>query len=241
MRLWPFFIKKEEKKPRPKPKPEVEEITAARHVAGGLPVPKSRELFEVIQTREILPRLPDEFAGKMVAHLLFSGTPFTSLLREKGAGKILVGYIGRFRSRQVASGMELRFRTSADRIPLKEWCCRFALLSAPTVPTTPIGRLIRELGRIIEPGGGAALVDWHPYSAAVRNTIAERPVQDGTEGIGIEKYFKAFKDAGLIVTQVKEAFVDGSFRKLMETKDDQIWYKEHRREPYAIVFFVKKT
>ncbi len=241
MKLWHFSGKPRVSTASPQPTQEPDEITVTRQVAGGLSVLKSRELFEVIQTREILPRLPDDFAGKYAAHFLFSGSPYTSELREKGAGHVLVGYIGRMRTPRGGQDGELRFRTAADRIPLKEWACHWALVSPPTVPAAPVSRLIKELGRILEPGGTAVCMDWHPYSAAVREALGDRPAIDESEGIGLEKYFRAFKDAGLQATLVKESFVDGSVRKLMETDDDKDWYNEHRREPFAILLFVKKT
>jgi hypothetical protein len=241
MALWPFLAKKKDRTAVKKRESEKDEITVTRHMAGGLSASKAREIFEVIQTREIVPHLPDDFADKMVSHFLFTGSPLTYAFRDKGAGKILVGYIGRTQIRKSSNDMELCFRAAPDRLPLKEWCCRWALVSAPTVPITPICLLIRDLGRIIEPGGGAAIIDWHPYSSAARSAFGSRSTADESEGIGFEKYFRAFKDAGFIATEVKEAFVDGSISKLMETREDKEWYTRHRYEPFAIVLFVKKT
>ncbi len=241
MGLWPFGKKETKAATRAKPIPEAPEITETRSVAGGLSVPKSRELFEVIQLREVVPRLPDDFAGKFVAHLLFTGSPLTASFREKGAGKVLVGYMGRVRTQRSPNETELRFKTMADRLPLKEWCCRWALMSAPTIPSAPTSRLIQELGRIIEPGGGAAIIDWHPYSKAVLEAVRQRPAVDEAEGIGLEKYFRAFSKVGLMATEIREIFVDGGMRKLMETDEDKNWYQKHRREPLAIIIFAKKT
>ncbi len=217
-----------------------EEVTSTRYIAGGLSVPKSRELFEVVQMKEVLPRLPDDFAGGNVGHFLFSGTPLTSEFKSKGAGRVLAGYLGRVRTQKSTNDIELRFRSAPDRLALKEWSCRWALVSAPSVPALPVVRLIKELGRVLEPGGGGAIIDWHPYSGAVRNILSDRPTVDTAEGMGLEKYYAAFQEAGMMATHVKETFVDGSLRKMMETQEDKEWYNNHRKEPFAIVFFVKK-
>ena len=217
-----------------------EEVTETRHAAGGLAFAKIKEIFEVIQLREIVPRLPDDYAGGNILHLLFTGSPLTTAFKDKGAGPVLAGYVSPT-SNLSGGGEALAFRTAPDRLPIKEWSCRWALSSAPVVPALAVAGQINELGRVIEPGGGAVFVDWHPYSHAVVSSLSSRKVVDENEGVGFEKYFRAFQKAGFIATQVKEAFIDGSFRKLMDTDEEKDWYNKHRRQPFAIMFFLKKS
>lgn len=216
-----------------------EEETATRVVAGGLSLPKSREIYEIVQTREVLNRLPDIAEGT-VAHFLFAGSPITRSLQEAGAGRVLVGYIGKVRTASGDEPREFRFQTAADRLPLRERSCRFALVSAPLSPGLPMMSLVKEVGRILESGSTAIILDWHPYSAAVQSLMAKKAAIDESEGIGLEKYFRAFKEAELTATEVREAFVDGSLRKMMETEDEKEWYADHRREPLFMALFVKK-
>lgn len=226
--------------PRPRRPIEKEEVTATRNLVAGLSVAKVNEIFEVIQTREVLPRLPSDFADGLVGHFLFSGSALTSSFRGKGAKSVLVTYLGPFRLRRQAKEQEFYVQASPERLPYKEWICRWVLLSAPTLPATPMARLIKELGRVIEPGGGGIIVDWHPYSSVVQETLKSRPVTDEREGVGFEKYFKALQQSGLIATQVKEIFVDGVLRSLMETTDEKEWYNAQRRKPLALLLIVKK-
>lgn len=221
--------------------PEKEEITATRFIAEGLTPGKVQELFEVIQLRDAIPHLPADFAGGKVLQVLFMGAPLGRELSAKGAGAILNAYIGRA---EVAGGggeKMYAFRSAADRLPLKEWSCRWALSSAPAAPAVPVAGLIHELGRVVEPGGGATFIDWHPYSVAVIRALAGRPAIDEKEGIGFEKYFRAFQKSGFQVTGIKESFVDGSVRKMMESEEEKQWYEKYRKTPLILTVLLKKA
>lgn len=218
-----------------------DEITATRYVAAGLSPSKVKELFEVVQLRDVMTQLPADFAGGKILQLLFMGAPLSHECREKGAGTILTGYIGRAEAATTKLEQEFAFRTAADRLPLRDWSCRWALSLAPQAPAVAVGGLIRELGRVVEPGGGAVFVDWHPYSVAVVRALAGRPVVDEKEGIGFEKYFRAFQKGGFQVTGVRESFVDGSVRKMMEKPEEKQWYEKYRKTPLAMTLSLKKA
>ena len=115
MSLWPFSGKRMPRKAG-RTGTEAGEETATRYVVGGLSYPKSRQIFEVIQTREVVSRLP-HFSGERVAHFLFSGSPLTNSCKEKGAGSVLVGYLGGARTGAARTEGEYRFRGGFGGLP----------------------------------------------------------------------------------------------------------------------------
>lgn len=236
----PLWSRPEKRVARRKGEGGREEETATRTIEGGLSFPKSRELFEVIQTREVVPHLPRWQQGQ-VAHFLFSGSPLTDVLQQQGARTIIAGYLGGARTGRSKKAGEWRFRGGLTSLPLKNNSLDWALLSAPALPATQIVPLLKELGRIVKPGGGGLFIDWHPYSGAVQAAVADRPAVDATEGLGLERYFKALRSAHLEIRELREAFIDASVRSLMESAEDKDWFDRHKRQPLALLISFHKA
>jgi SAM-dependent methyltransferase len=99
-------------------------------------------------------------------------------------------------------------------------------------------RAIKEIGRVTSPGGQGFLVDFHPFGLYAKSGGDRlRPVESTIRGI--EDYYKVFRSAGLRIVDIRESFIDESFRNLFEGEEIQS-YRNVKGTPMVIfIFFFK--
>lgn len=101
-----------------------------------------------------------------------------------------------------------------------------------------IVRAMKEVGRVLAPGGQGLLTDFHPFGLyAKKGTDRMRSVESTIRGI--EDYYKICKLAGLRIADVREVFIDEEFRSLFSEQEIQS-YRNVKGTPLIIfIFFFK--
>lgn len=99
-------------------------------------------------------------------------------------------------------------------------------------------RAIKEIGRVLAPGGQGFFADFHPFGLyAKKGTERLRAVESTIRGI--EDYYKICRSAGLRIVDLREAFVDESFRQMFEGDEIQV-YRNVKGTPLVVfIFFFK--
>ncbi len=97
---------------------------------------------------------------------------------------------------------------------------------------------VKEISRVLSPGGQGFLVDFHPFGLyAKKGTERLRAVESTIKGV--EDYYKICRSAGLRVADLRESFVDESFRSMFEGDEIQA-YRNVKGTPLVIfIFFFK--
>lgn len=99
-------------------------------------------------------------------------------------------------------------------------------------------RAVKEIGRVLAPGGQGFFVDFHPFGLyAKRGTDRLRAVESTIRGI--EDYYKICRSAGLRIVDLHEAFIDEGFRSMFAGEEIQT-YRNVKGTPLVIfIYFFK--
>jgi len=99
-------------------------------------------------------------------------------------------------------------------------------------------KAVKEIGRVMAPGGQGFFSDFHPFGLyAKKGTDRARSVESTIRGI--EDYYKICKSAGLRIVDLREAFIDETFRSLFEADEVQA-YRNVKGTPLMVfIFFFK--
>lgn len=101
-----------------------------------------------------------------------------------------------------------------------------------------MSRTLRELSRIITPGGQGTVIDYHPFGLYARRGLNRvRPLDLGVQRL--EDYYHVCRQAGLRIVNVREAFVDEGMRQLFKEDEIQV-YRNLKGTPLLIFLFVYK-
>ncbi len=103
-----------------------------------------------------------------------------------------------------------------------------------------LGRLLREVGRILQPQGTVLFSDLHPFSQMIQKEHLKNPVSEEGLGPGFERYYKWFREAGLQVDAVKEAFFEGAMKKSFTSEDQKKYFDQVRKTPFLIFLSLRK-
>ncbi len=125
----------------------------------------------------------------------------------------------------------------ADNWPFLESSIDILLLRTPLV-RMKWTKLLREAHRVLKTGSLLYWTDMHPFSMMVQHEVKQSTVID--EGLmpGLEKYFKMTMDAGFQFHLIKEAFIDGSYKKLFGDSDTIL--DPYRKSPFLLYLCLKK-
>lgn len=99
-------------------------------------------------------------------------------------------------------------------------------------------KAVKEIGRVLSPGGQGFFADFHPFGLyAKKGTERMRAVESTVRGM--EDYYKVCRSAGLRIVDLREAFIDETFRSLFAGEEIQA-YRNVKGSPLLIfVFFFK--
>lgn len=99
-------------------------------------------------------------------------------------------------------------------------------------------RAVKEIGRVLAPGGQGFFIDFHPFGLyAKRGTDRLRSVESTIRGI--EDYYKICRSAGLRIVDLHEAFIDESFRSMLDAEEVAA-YRNVKGTPLLLfIFFFK--
>lgn len=129
-------------------------------------------------------------------------------------------------------------RGQLARLPFPNSQFRYLIARLATHAQGDMQRAVRELSRVLAPGGQGVIVDYHPFGLyAKRGASRVRPAESGVHRI--EDYFRIVAKAGMRVIDLKEAYVDEAMRQMFREEEIQA-YRNLKNTPLLIFLFVYK-
>jgi SAM-dependent methyltransferase len=196
-----------------------------------------RDLIHAAEDKEFHTRLPDLSQKKALelAPRQRSAGPF---LKEKGAGLFVP--LGGTREKDLADPNGPFVVAHWESLPFLDSSFDFVLLRSAFLKVS-LGRVLREVGRILDTKGSVLMTDFHPFSAIVQKEHLKSPVGEEGMGPGFERYMKWFREAGFRFEWVREIFFEGAMKKAFgASEEQQKVFESLRRTPFLIVFSLKK-
>jgi SAM-dependent methyltransferase len=202
-----------------------------------------RDLVQKVEEKEFRTRFPD-LATKKALELAPRQRPAGSLIREKGAR--LVARLGGTKEKEFvdpSATNESFILSHWESLPFLDSSLDFILLRSAFLKAN-LGRVLREVGRVLDTKGSVLLSDLHPFSSVVQKEHLKSPVGEEGMGPGFERYHKWFREAGFRSEWVREIFFEGSMKKSLAafgvSEDQQKAFDGLRRTPFLILFSLKK-
>lgn len=129
-------------------------------------------------------------------------------------------------------------RGALSRLPFPDARFAYVMARLATQLQGDMVRALREMARVMAPGGQGVVVDYHPFGLyAKRGASRVRPADSGVHRF--EDYYRFCRQAGLRVVDVREAFVDEASRQLF--REEEIGaYRSLKGTPLLIFLFVYK-
>lgn len=172
---------------------------------------------------------------------------------EVGEGPVLWGAKMLARQANVVVGVEIGggslgrqgdisrgfvIRAHSTKFPFPDGRFAYFLARMATTLQGDMVRALRELGRVLSPGGQGVVVDYHPFGLYGRRGGGRLKHSD-PDVRRVEDYYRLCRQAGLRVVDVREAFVDEGIRQLF--KEEEIAaYRKLKGTPLLIFLFVYK-
>lgn len=129
-------------------------------------------------------------------------------------------------------------RAKIDRLPFNAEQFTYVLARLATTLQGDMVSTVRELGRILAPGGQGLLIDFHPYGLyAKRGSGRLRPIDSGLRCF--EDYYRLCQKSGIRVVNVREAFIDEGIRGFFREEEIQA-YRNLKGSPLLAFLFVYK-
>lgn len=98
---------------------------------------------------------------------------------------------------------------------------------------------IKEIGRVLAPGGTGLILDFHPFGLYAK-TGTDRLRSHQSTIRGMEDYFRMCKVAGLNVSDVHEGFLDDMVRSQFTSPDELNAFRELKGTPLVLFLAVRK-
>lgn len=187
--------------------------------------------------RHSLPVLSDQ----RVLELGEGAGRFAALLTEHGAREVIATEIGPLGLAPVADvAKHVRVvRATTLRLPYRDGTFDFVVANLLSLYQGETVAVLKELSRVLTPGGAVIALDFHPFAAfARRGTVRVRPTETSTRGLG--DYYKAARQAGLRVQEVKEGFIDETLRPQFTTPEQKQAYRTFRDKPLVLAMIARK-
>lgn len=225
-------------------------VTTAASVGGGgkgmtletsMSVQKVKEVLRTSMER-LIPTLLPALADRRTLEVADGVGRYAPSLKEHGAKLVVATEIG-------ASGFAVRvadpvnrmymIRAAVHRLPFSDNAFDFGIVNLLTPYQGNVLQALKELARVLAPGGSLVIADFHPFGAyAKRGAVRVRPTDSSFRGVG--DYYKATRLAGLRVTDVRECFVDETVRSAFQTPEEKEAYRGLRDSPLILCLMVKK-
>jgi ubiquinone/menaquinone biosynthesis C-methylase UbiE len=223
MGLFSVFAKKKTEAPAP----------------AGMPLSEDqfRDLIHTAEDRELPSRLPD-LSQKKSLEISPRQKSAAKVLKDKGTG--LCVPIGGTKEKELSDPNAPFVVAHWESLPFLDSSFDFVLLRSAFLKVS-LGRVLREIGRVLDTKGSVLMTDLHPFSAAVQKEHLKSPVGEEGLGPGFERYVKWFREAGFRFEWVREIFFEGSLKKAFgNSEEHQKLFESLRRTPFLILFSLKK-
>lgn len=199
---------------------------------------KISEMINFATDRICVPTIP---GLKGQATLEIGEGPLTMLPRFTGQqARVAVGFEigGSLSIRQGDPGKGYVARGQASSLPFEKDFFEYIGARLASNVQGDIVKAIKEIGRVMAPGGQGFLADFHPFGLyAKKGTDRVRPVESIVRGI--EDYYKMFRSAGLRIVDLKEAFIDEGFRSMFQGDEIQTYRNVKGTALVVYLFFFK--
>ncbi len=225
-------------------------VTSASHVGSNgkagtleasISIQKIKELLRVSVER-LVPSVLPSLADRRALEIGDGVGRYAPSLKEHGAKLVVATEIG-------ASGFATRIadpvarmymiRAAIHRLPFTDNAFDFGVANLLTPYQGNFLQALKELARILAPGGSMVITDFHPFGAyAKRGAVRVRPADSAFRGIG--DYYKAARLSGLRVTDIRECFIDETVRATFQTPEEKEAYRSLRDSPLILCLVVKK-
>lgn len=202
---------------------------------------ESSRINEIIEasTQKMMKNLIPELNGT-VAMELGDGPPSFAPhflgFRAKAAVGVDIGGRGALKQGDASRGFAVR--GDAARLPFVGNYFSYLIAKLATPFQGDISRAVREIGRVLSPGGQGVIVDFHPFGLyAKRGAGKARPADSAAARL--EDYYRICKQAGIKVVDVRETFVDESMRQMFKDNEISV-YRNLKGTPLIIFIFIYK-
>lgn len=190
-------------------------------------------------SRPILEAEVPELKGRLVLELGDGPANMGARLLAHQAGSayyIEVSGQGSLRAGDSTRGYTLRAKPQA--LPFRSETFSYAIARLATQHQGDLRRAIVELSRVLIPGAQGVLVDFHPYGLYTKRGHGRiRPAESVISGV--EDYYRAFREGGLRVVDIKEGFIDDAARRFFNEEEVSA-YRQLKGSPLvAMIFFYK--
>jgi SAM-dependent methyltransferase len=197
-----------------------------------------RDLIDASIQRMISTNLPDIRGGKAIeigeGPVLFGSRLLSSQASIAVGVEIGGGSAGR--QGDISRGYVVRSRV--DRLPFGDSTFSYLLARMATPFQGDMVRAVREMGRVLTPGGQGVIIDFHPYGLfAKRGGVRLRPAESGIRKF--EDFYLVCKKGGVRVVDIKEAVVDEEMRSFFHEDEIQA-YRNLKGTPLLAFLFVYK-
>jgi len=207
-------------------------------IDGILPPEKVRGLIQIGLEKVVLPAVSN-FGDKSVLEISDGSAGFAGRIKEGGAAIAVHVNIGRALPDQSIPRGIYEVIGSITALPFEDGFFDIVIANLVTPNQGDISRAIREIARVITFGGGAVIVDLHPFgNFAKKGGLRLRPRESIIRGV--EDYYKICKVAGLRLNSVREAFIDETTRQLFETDDEIYSFRLLKDTPLLISLAVER-
>ncbi|MBI4417617.1 MAG: methyltransferase domain-containing protein [Ignavibacteriales bacterium] len=138
----------------------------------------------------------------------------------------------------------LLVQASFDGLPFREGSFDF-LLSTLAVDHGPsLDATIRELSRVVRPGGTLLLSCFHPFASLTgwKRTFSAKSRWYSVSYVPykIADYLNAFLSSGLAIARVEEPAIDESVLHLYVTMGKEDFYMRSKGHPLSLIFLLEK-
>ena len=196
------------------------------------------ELINFSTERIYVPTIPN-LSGQMALEIGEGTSAFIPRFLQQQARAAVgmeIGKASEIRQSEMGKGFAIRGQTT--NLPFANQFFDYVMARLATHQQGDTIRAIKEIGRILTPGGQGILTDFHPFGLYAKSgTDRLRSVESTIRNI--EDYYKICRAAGLRVIDLKEAFIDESVRSLFDTQEIQS-YRNVKGTPLIIfIYFFK--
>lgn len=203
-------------------------------------IPKLKELLTLSANRLIPPFVP-ALAERAVLEIAEGTGKFAPLLKEHGAKVVAALELGGGLPPAITDSTRQLYviRANLRRLPFADNHFYFCIANLATPQQGDLLRSLKEISRVMVPGGHIIVTDFHPFGAyAKRGSTRLKPMESTLRGIG--DYFKVARMAGLQVVDLREAFIDETMRAIFTTPEEKNAYRTLKENPVMACLIARK-
>jgi ubiquinone/menaquinone biosynthesis C-methylase UbiE len=203
-----------------------------------LPVAKIQQMITAATERIYLPVIP-HLDGKCTLEIGEGKPVFAQQFLQKQARLVVEANISEASS--VAQGDASRgyvVNAQTGAVPFADNFFDYIVGRLGTGSQGDIVKSVKEMGRVLMPGGQGVFIDFHPFGLFSRKG-AQRMLAVESTIRGLEDYYKICRSAELRIVNLREAFIDENLRSVFSHGEIQS-YRNVKGTPLLLfIFFFK--